>query len=111
MCREVCVLSLFDTWRWNKSNPTVCSALEGYNSTLFAYGQTGSGKTWTMTGGSVHYKDRGVIPRAISHIFEEIANRPEVEFNLYVSYMEIYNNQPYDLLDKNRDIKDLKDLK
>jgi len=31
--------------------PTVHSALDGFNGTIFAYGQTGSGKTFTITGG------------------------------------------------------------
>lgn len=38
--------------------PTIISALDGFNGTIFAYGQTGSGKTFTITGGPEKYKDR-----------------------------------------------------
>lgn len=34
----------------NTARLSVCSALEGYNATIFAYGQTGTGKTFTMEG-------------------------------------------------------------
>jgi len=32
--------------------------------------QTGSGKTFTITGGAERYADRGIIPRALSYIFD-----------------------------------------
>lgn len=51
--------------------PVLESALEGYNSTIFAYGQTGSGKTYTMTGSRQQWKKRGIIPRALSYVFEK----------------------------------------
>ncbi|KAE8999924.1 hypothetical protein PF011_g14422 [Phytophthora fragariae] len=54
--------------------PCVESALNGFNSTVFAYGQTGSGKTFTITGGAERYEDRGLIPRALSLIFERMRN-------------------------------------
>lgn len=41
-----------------------------------AYGQTGAGKTYTMSGGKDSYKQRGLIPRAISALFHELASRP-----------------------------------
>ena len=53
----------------------VDSCFEGYNGTIFAYGQTGSGKTYTITGGAERYADRGIIPRTISYIFNEISKR------------------------------------
>ena len=40
--------------------------------TLMCYGQTGAGKTYTMTGATENYKDRGIIPRAITQLFREI---------------------------------------
>jgi kinesin family member 15 len=55
------------------------SVISGYNGTMFAYGQTGCGKTHTMMGptheeGPEHVpdKDRGIIPKAIRHIFDFI---------------------------------------
>ena len=51
------------------------SVLEGYNGTIFAYGQTGCGKTHTMMGPDdpdTPEEERGVIPKAIRHIFGAI---------------------------------------
>lgn len=59
------------------SKDVVLGSLEGKNGTIFAYGQTGSGKTFTITGGPDRYQDRGIIPRAISQIFSEIARRTD----------------------------------
>ncbi|CAH7208769.1 Kif6 [Phodopus roborovskii] len=50
--------------------------LAGYNGTIFAYGQTGSGKTFTITGGAERYSDRGIIPRTLSYIFEQLHKTP-----------------------------------
>lgn len=46
------------------------SVLAGYNGTIFAYGQTGTGKTFTITGGAERYSDRGIVPRALSYLYE-----------------------------------------
>uniref|UniRef100_A0A8D2ZK34 Kinesin motor domain-containing protein n=1 Tax=Scophthalmus maximus TaxID=52904 RepID=A0A8D2ZK34_SCOMX len=84
------------------------SCMNGYNGTIFAYGQTGSGKTFTMLGPSEldNFTDelRGVIPRSFEYLFFLI-NR-EVErsaqsksFLCKCSFIEIYNEQIYDLLD------------
>lgn len=51
-----------------------------------------------MTGGSVSYEDRGIIPRTVSYLFEKINCIKNKKFEVSVSYMEIYNNQGYDLL-------------
>eukprot|EP00758_Cryptobia_borreli_P015417 Tbor_TRINITY_DN6022_c0_g2::TRINITY_DN6022_c0_g2_i7::g.10631::m.10631/K10397/KIF6_9; kinesin family member 6/9 len=53
----------------------VISALDGYNSTIFAYGQTGSGKTYSITGGTESHHDRGIIPRSLSYIYDEVSKR------------------------------------
>lgn len=88
----------------------VQNALDGYNSTIFAYGQTGSGKTFTITGGVERYNDRGIIPRSISMIFNEVRSRKDVEMKIYISYLEIYNEQGYDLLNSSQQVTALEDL-
>ena len=79
--------------------PTILSALDGFNGTIFAYGQTGSGKTFTITGGPERYEDRGIIPRTLSHLFSEFRRRSDYSYQMHVSYLEIYNESGYDLLD------------
>ena len=88
----------------------VKNTIEGFNSTIFAYGQTGSGKTFTMTGGPTRYADRGLIPRSISTIFQEFRTRTDVQSKTYISYLEIYNERGYDLLDPSHETKALEDL-
>ncbi|CAK4271273.1 unnamed protein product [Aphanomyces euteiches] len=91
--------------------PCVENALQGFNSTIFAYGQTGSGKTFTITGGAERYEDRGIIPRSLSMIFEEMKKHPERQTTAHISYLEIYNNQGYDLLNEDhQNTKDIEDL-
>ena len=41
---------------------------------------------------------RGIIPRALSYIFEETKKRTLFNWKVYISYLEIYNNDGYDLL-------------
>lgn len=64
------------------ARPACMGALEGFNSTIFAYGQTGSGKTFTITGGPERYVDRGIIPRSLSLIFQELTNRADAQFSV-----------------------------
>ncbi|KAI8842108.1 P-loop containing nucleoside triphosphate hydrolase protein [Chytridium lagenaria] len=80
------------------ARPIMRSLLEGYNGTIMAYGQTGAGKTFTMTGATENYKHRGLIPRAISHIYREICEKPHIAYTIRISYIEIYNEQIVDLL-------------
>ena len=74
----------------------VNNVFEGFNSTIFAYGSTGSGKTYTMFG----TEDKpGVIIRAINQILNTMeSNNINNEYNLQMSYFEIYNENIYDLL-------------
>ena len=76
----------------------VQNVFDGYNGTIMAYGQTGAGKTFTMIGAPGNYKNRGLIPRSISHIFNEINSKPESAITVRVSFVEIYNEEMYDLL-------------
>ena len=88
--------------------------LDGYHATIFAYGQTGSGKTFTMEGYKYMQNERGVpipeieinenngiIPRAIDDLFDQIRNMSEPykkKYDIYVSYLQIYQEKIYDLL-------------
>ncbi|XP_037030847.1 chromosome-associated kinesin KIF4 isoform X2 [Bradysia coprophila] len=85
----------------NSVRPLVLKLLKGYNVTILAYGQTGSGKTHTMGttfDGNSDPEHLGVIPRAVSDIFENIECMPEHDFDVHCSFMELYQEQLYDLL-------------
>jgi hypothetical protein len=78
---------------------STASVLEGFHSTIFAYGQTGSGKTFTMFGppeqtySDAHRTSLGVIPRAVSELFEHAAKKEIMEFSVFCSFVQIYNEQ------------------
>ncbi|KAM9337165.1 kinesin-like protein KIF9 [Symphorus nematophorus] len=76
----------------------VLGALDGYNGTVMCFGQTGAGKTYTMTGSTESYKQRGIIPRALQEVFQEVKKRTEHAFTVHLSYLEIYNETLVDLL-------------
>jgi len=76
---------------------------------VFVYGQTGSGKTYTMSGFIENTGEEidptvssaGLVCRSISYICEEVKRRETEEehsFRLKASMLEIYNEQPRDLL-------------
>lgn len=90
--------------------PIVEGCLQGYNGTIFAYGQTGSGKTYTMLGSNEEFygKDKGLIPRTLSLLFELISKKSkqmdsrDFQSIIKCSFIEIYNEQTYDLLEPKR---------
>ncbi|XP_055878484.1 kinesin-like protein KIF6 isoform X1 [Biomphalaria glabrata] len=92
------------------AKPVIDNVVQGYNGTIFAYGQTGSGKTFTITGGAEKYIDRGIIPRSLSYLFDIIEKHPEKIFTFHISYLEIYNDNGYDLLDPKHEATKLEDL-
>ncbi|CAG2216037.1 KIF6_9 [Mytilus edulis] len=94
----------------NVAKPVADSVMQGYNGTIFAYGQTGSGKTFTITGGAERYTDRGIIPRCLSYFFEQFEQDGGRSYTLHISYLEIYNESGYDLLDPKHDAAKLEDL-
>ncbi|XP_063488368.1 kinesin-like protein KIF6 isoform X2 [Symphalangus syndactylus] len=94
----------------NIAKPVAGSVLAGYNGTIFAYGQTGSGKTFTITGGAERYSDRGIIPRTLSYIFEQLQKDSSKMYTTHISYLEIYNECGYDLLDPRHEASSLDDL-
>ncbi|KAM7118800.1 kinesin-like protein KIF6 isoform 3-T4 [Ciconia maguari] len=92
------------------AKPVAECVLAGYNGTIFAYGQTGSGKTFTITGGAERYSDRGIIPRTLSYIFDQLQKDSSKVYTTHVSYLEIYNECGYDLLDPRHEASKLEDL-
>lgn len=54
-----------------------------------------------MLGADIESEElRGVIPRMVTGIFEQIQSAPEdIEFSMKVSMIEIYNEKIRDLLD------------
>ncbi len=72
--------------------------------TCFAYGQTGSGKTYTLFGNlfSSSYSKKlifGILPLAGYDIFKIISNERKFNnFEIFVSFFEIYCDKLYDLL-------------
>ncbi|XP_026668991.1 kinesin-like protein Klp61F [Ceratina calcarata] len=92
-------------------SPLVEHVLAGYNCTVLAYGQTGTGKTFTMEGDSdfsstLNWQadsSAGMIPRAISHLFDKLQLLKAQEYNIRVSFLELYNEELFDLLSPNGD--------
>ncbi|XP_076282466.1 kinesin-like protein 3A isoform X2 [Lasioglossum baleicum] len=85
---------------------------KGYNVTILAYGQTGSGKTYSMGTNYNATEETGVIPRAVHNIFQIIESKEDWSFNVSVSFMELYQEQLYDLLadkPRNQSIVDIRD--
>ena len=86
--------------------PLVESMLEGYNCTIFAYGQTGCGKTHTMMGVPTDPNLRGIIPSCFAHIFgcldEGQASDSNTKYLVRCSYLEIYNEDVFDLLTEHK---------
>ena len=76
------------------------NAFAGYNACILAYGQTGSGKSYTMMGARTG-PESGIIPRLCEQLFTSIGqvSTAEHETKVEVSYMEIYNEKVFDLLD------------
>ncbi|ETW06560.1 hypothetical protein, variant 8 [Aphanomyces invadans] len=84
---------------FEQTKALVVSAMDGFNVCIFAYGQTGSGKTHTMEGPAT---DRGVNFRAMDELFrvrDERVRSGNVECDMKLSILEVYNETIVDLLD------------
>ena len=91
-------------------SPLLEQVLDGYNCTVFAYGQTGTGKTFTMEGinndPTLHWQSdssAGMIPRSLSHLFDKLQLIESQEYTVRVSFLELYNEELFDLLSINGD--------
>ncbi|RIB15867.1 P-loop containing nucleoside triphosphate hydrolase protein, partial [Gigaspora rosea] len=91
-----CAISLLDKF------------VEGYNVTILAYGQTGSGKTYSMgtaldgSNISAEHITAGMVPRSIHRLFNDLNDRksknPSYQFEVFVTFLELYNEDLVDLL-------------
>ncbi|KAG8505018.1 Kinesin-like protein KIF18B [Galemys pyrenaicus] len=73
------------------------SFLQGYNCSVFAYGATGAGKTHTMLG---REGDPGIMYLTTMELYRRLeARREEKQFEVLISYQEVYNEQIHDLLE------------
>ncbi|KAJ3593240.1 hypothetical protein NHX12_005575 [Muraenolepis orangiensis] len=77
----------------------VTSCIDGFNVCIFAYGQTGSGKTYTMEGVA---QNPGINQRALRLLFSEVMEKkPDWDYRINVSMVEIYNETLRNLLGAN----------
>eukprot|EP00792_Barthelona_sp_PAP020_P006597 TRINITY_DN3034_c0_g1_i3.p1 TRINITY_DN3034_c0_g1~~TRINITY_DN3034_c0_g1_i3.p1 ORF type:complete len:342 (+),score=78.98 TRINITY_DN3034_c0_g1_i3:43-1026(+) len=82
----------------NTAKKLIEAVLSGHNGTMFAYGSTGSGKTTTMLGNDIC--GPGVMVYAMEDLFASMREQNDrYEFNVKLSYLEIYNETIKDLLD------------
>lgn len=98
----------------NELNTNHDRCFDGYNATVLAYGQTGSGKTFTMGTGLEligNPQTKGIIPRAVDHLFNGISQRqeearkkgqPVPDFHVTAQFLELYNEDVIDLLSANK---------
>ncbi|XP_070596332.1 kinesin-like protein KIF19 [Erythrolamprus reginae] len=81
--------------------------ISGYNATIFAYGPTGCGKTYTMLGTD---HEPGIYVQTLNDLFhaiEETSN--DMEYEVSMSYLEIYNEMIRDLLNPSLGYLDLRE--
>ncbi|KAL4273393.1 hypothetical protein GQ457_13G009540 [Hibiscus cannabinus] len=83
--------------------PLVDALFHGYNATVLAYGQTGSGKTYTMgTNYTADGSNARIIPKVMEAIFKRAeATKHSTENLIRVSFIEIFKEEVFDLLDSN----------
>ena len=85
----------------------VKKSLDGIDTTIFVYGQTGAGKTHTMLGPtSSDFNFNGIIFNSLTDIFEAVKSREaDEQYAVTASYLEIYNELVFDLLNKPEQLK------
>jgi len=77
---------------------SIDSALAGTPGCIISCGGPSSGKTYTLNGPNNDYANRGVIPRAISYVFQKVLATPELGISVGCSYIEFLNEQLFDVL-------------
>ncbi|KAL0122222.1 hypothetical protein PUN28_007163 [Cardiocondyla obscurior] len=84
---------------------------QGYNVTVLAYGQTGSGKTHSMGTNYTGVEEKGIIPRVAFDIFQTIESKKNWSHKVTVSFMELYQEQLYDLLSDKHKSQSIVDIR
>lgn len=80
----------------------VTSALDGYHGVLFVYGQTGSGKSFTISNDTPG--NEGMLQRCVADVYDRVNNDTANEYNISVSYVQLYNEILTDLLEDAREV-------
>uniref|UniRef100_A0A674DYG2 Kinesin-like protein n=1 Tax=Salmo trutta TaxID=8032 RepID=A0A674DYG2_SALTR len=81
--------------------------ISGYNATVFAYGPTGCGKTFTMLGTD---REPGIYVHTLNDLFKAIEETSDdMQYNIFMSYLEIYNEMIRDLLNPSSGFLDLRE--
>eukprot|EP01080_Neovahlkampfia_damariscottae_P000945 gene945-9852_t len=86
--------------------PLLTSFFEGISGLVFSYGVTNAGKTYTVLGSPTN---PGIIPKTLSVAFSMLKTLNETEelkYHLEVTYVEVYNDNVYDLLVDQKSIKE-----
>ena len=85
--------------------PTINNVINGYNSTTLAYGVTGTGKTHTIFGDlALSTGEDGVAILACEYLFNKLNKEYfEDDYEIKMSYIEIYNENVIDLLNNEND--------
>lgn len=80
----------------NSTMSLVSTLMDGINCSVFAYGATGAGKTFTMLGKP---SNPGITLLTMQYLFETIERlKVERDFELGITYLEVYNELVQDLL-------------
>ena len=71
---------------------------------IFTYGMTNAGKTFTVIGSPT---SPGILPQSLKFLYDKVDNNVdgEGEFSVYCNFVEIYNEEVFDLLANSTDNK------
>ncbi|KAJ9438754.1 Kinesin heavy chain [Diplonema papillatum] len=76
-------------------------SFEGYHGLIFCYGQTGTGKTFTMSNQTPGQE--GMMQRSVAYVFDKIAADTSGDYEVHVSFIQIYQEVIQDLLDDSKE--------
>mgnify|MGYP002133054896 CR=1 FL=1 len=81
--------------------------MHGFNATVFAYGPTGAGKTYTMVGTE---ENPGNMFMTLKDLFIKMNElKWENKYLVWVSFLEIYNEQIWDLIVCSQEVLDMRE--